>query len=114
MKILFLDIDGVLNAHEFDPEVMCGQIHAGCPETEECRKCGGEGEKFIGIDQGGIPMGKVKNEDGVYLTVYGSGYRRCQACNETGRVPHPLLAQMRSEGPHYRGMWSLDLLIGKG
>lgn len=25
--LLFLDIDGVLNAHEFDPEVMCGQIH---------------------------------------------------------------------------------------
>lgn len=25
--ILFLDIDGVLNAHEFDPEALCGQIH---------------------------------------------------------------------------------------
>lgn len=25
--ILFLDIDGVLNTHEFDPDVLCGQIH---------------------------------------------------------------------------------------
>lgn len=25
--LLFLDIDGVLNAHEWDPEVLCGQIH---------------------------------------------------------------------------------------
>ncbi len=28
MRLLFLDIDGVLNTHELlDPEVMCGQIH---------------------------------------------------------------------------------------
>jgi hypothetical protein len=25
--LIFLDVDGVLNAHEFDPEVLCGQIH---------------------------------------------------------------------------------------
>lgn len=28
-RIVFLDIDGVLNAHEFDREVMSGQIHWG-------------------------------------------------------------------------------------
>jgi hypothetical protein len=27
MKVLFLDIDGVLNSHDFDPEAMCGPIH---------------------------------------------------------------------------------------
>lgn len=27
--LLFLDIDGVLNCHEFDREIMCGQIHKG-------------------------------------------------------------------------------------
>lgn len=25
--LIFLDVDGVLNAHEFDPECGCGQIH---------------------------------------------------------------------------------------
>lgn len=25
--LIFLDVDGVLNAHEFDPGVRCGQIH---------------------------------------------------------------------------------------
>ena len=34
MKIVFLDIDGILNAHEeLDPNVMCGQIHT---EKVEC------------------------------------------------------------------------------
>jgi hypothetical protein len=27
VKLLFLDIDGVLNTHEFLPDVLCGQIH---------------------------------------------------------------------------------------
>jgi hypothetical protein len=27
VKLLFLDVDGVLNAHEFHPDIMCGQIH---------------------------------------------------------------------------------------
>lgn len=27
MRLLFLDIDGVLNTHEFDPEVLSGTLH---------------------------------------------------------------------------------------
>jgi hypothetical protein len=27
IKLLFLDVDGVLNRHEYDPDVLCGQIH---------------------------------------------------------------------------------------
>lgn len=27
IPLIFLDVDGVLNDHQFDPEVMCGQIH---------------------------------------------------------------------------------------
>ena len=30
MKVLFLDIDGVLNDHTWLPEVLCGQIHGDC------------------------------------------------------------------------------------
>ena len=35
------------------------------------------------------------------------------ACNGTGRVPNRLLEHLRSPGPHYRGCWALDLVLGK-
>jgi hypothetical protein len=35
------------------------------------------------------------------------------ACDESEVVPLDLVAHLRSPGPHYRGMWSLDLLLGK-
>jgi hypothetical protein len=35
------------------------------------------------------------------------------ACEESGDAPLELVAHLRSPGPHYRGMWSLDLLLGK-
>jgi len=28
-------------------------------------------------------------------------------------LPHPLLAHLRSPGKKYRGMWSLDIVLGK-
>lgn len=38
----------------------------------------------------------------------------CERCGGTESVPHPIIAHLRSPGPHYRGMWSLDLVLGKG
>jgi hypothetical protein len=32
---------------------------------------------------------------------------------EVARMPHPLLAHLRSPGPHVRGCWALDLILGK-
>lgn len=33
---------------------------------------------------------------------------------KVGTMPHPLLAALRSPGPHYRGFWALDVVLGKG
>lgn len=48
------------------------------------------------------------------------GWTNCKRCYgvRLGRpgiisVPHPLLAALRSPGPHYRGFWALDVLLGK-
>lgn len=37
----------------------------------------------------------------------------CAECEST-IVPHPLLAHLRGPGPHVRGCWALDLVLGKG
>jgi hypothetical protein len=49
-------------------------------------------------------------------------WTNCKTCNGGGRegvrpgvvrTPHPLLAHLRSSGPHVRGCWAIDLMIGK-
>lgn len=37
----------------------------------------------------------------------------CGKSGGGGSVSHPLLAHLRSPGPHWRGCWALDLLLGK-
>lgn len=34
-------------------------------------------------------------------------------CDGSGRVIHPLLVHLRSAGPHHRGCWAVDLILGK-
>lgn len=43
------------------------------------------------------------------------GQGRCSTCRGKGKrlQPHPLLDHLRSPGPHVRGCWALDLLLGK-
>lgn len=36
-----------------------------------------------------------------------------RGCGGTGRLPHQLLAHLRSPGPHVRGCWAIDLILGK-
>lgn len=61
-------------------------IEAGCPETVECPN---------------HPPESLWHKD------------ICQACHGTLTVPHPVLAQLRGREPLYRGVWSIDLLLGK-
>lgn len=62
-------------------------------------------------------------EDGACSVCDGSGWFQdagCPNCGSgnafeqgSGRVPSPLLASLRSEGVKYRGLWSLDAVLGK-
>lgn len=75
---------------------------AGCPQEVEtaCNGCGGAGVVYdeVGTDYPCVRCGR-------------GGPTR----PGTGRaiVPHPLLAHLRSPGPHVRGCWAIDLILGK-
>lgn len=71
---------------------------SGCIGHKEnpCFPCGGHGyDMQAGPDRGPAP--------------------KCSYCNGKGwrDWPHPIIEHLRSEGSHYRGMWSLDVLLGK-
>ncbi len=65
---------------------------AGCPAEVACAACGGKGEGVYGLEE--TPW-------------------TCDRCGATGRLPNPLLVHLRSDGPHARGCWCVDLILGK-
>lgn len=59
---------------------------AGC--SQQCESCGGS---RLGHDNNGM----------------------CGDCEGSGWVEHDIITHLRSPGPHVRGCWSLDLVLGK-
>lgn len=81
--------DGTLNRQAI-LELSDALIDAGCPATLPCRLC--KGEKIV---------------------IFPGAYYRPMKCPCAEIEPHPLLAHLRSPGPHYRGCWAVDLILGK-
>lgn len=83
----------------------CGPLadaleEAGCPEKVACPECGG---------------------DGIHKEVSGAKLV-CRTCGNsrerphtpgTGHIPSPILSHLRSGGPHARGCWAVNLVLGK-
>lgn len=79
---------------------------AGCPMDARCEECP-------------KPPKTETDENNYYkqdmveaVIAWGKKRKACR-CGGTGRVPHPLLAHLRSPGPHVRGCWAVDLCLGK-
>lgn len=68
---------------------------AGCPAWVACLDCSPYGYPGRITIDGGFQWGD------------------CSACKGAGKLPHPLLASLRAEGPHYRGFWALDKVLSK-
>lgn len=88
---------------------------AGCPAEEvgevefpavlSCPDCGDGG--FWRAGQEFDHMRKCRRRECGTVWVPGELVRR------KVKTPHPLLAHLRSPGPHVRGCWALDLVLGK-
>ncbi len=76
---------------------------AGCPAEVQC-PCVEPWDNSILT----VPGGRVGRYVGGVTVL-----KRCPGCGETGIATHPLLAHLRSPGPHWRGCWAVDLLPGK-
>ena len=97
--------DNRLPSGQLDPEILAvlsdALEDAGCPVgVQVCYLC-----NSTGIYQQEHPWGDT----------YAVETLTCHACQgeRTGAVPHPLLAHLRSPGPHWRGCWAVDLLLEK-
>ena len=108
------------------PLVMSLAVGAYEERGRKCEACDGSGEVDNGDSQlhpcgvcrsvGTIDVGTMDNDR---LAILGDALEEAMGDDgevevpQTRRIPHPLFAHLRSKGPHYRGMWSLDLLLGK-
>jgi hypothetical protein len=113
-------ITGTTSTGTLDPDrlAVLGDAleEAGC-EGEECEACRGYGQRhycrlcrglWVGVAEPFCPECGWKENREVPCEV-----RPCELCGGTGRVPHPLLRHLKESGSHYRGCWSLDLLLSK-
>lgn len=86
---------------------------AGCV-GERCTHCHGSGTYTVQVTNAGL---SAANGYGA-ATIY-SEWRGCRHCGGdwdrkgAGRLPHPILEHLRGPGPHARGCWALDLILGK-
>ncbi len=92
--------------------VLSDALEESGADGEKCEECNGKGGSWF------CPgcRGEWRGDVGPDCFVCGAPYltrKTCNACRGDGIVPNPLLAHLRSPGKHWRGMWSLDLLLEK-
>jgi hypothetical protein len=96
---------------------------------QACSRCGGTGTIGDGtldpltllaladaLEESGCPSeGPCQTCDGKqYVPSEARGVRLCPDCKGERVAPHPLLAHLRSAGPHVKGCWAVDIILGKG
>jgi hypothetical protein len=95
---------------------------AGCPAEEDppktlhkCPHCGNPGRHCsicYGTSKVLAACGTCLDKKRIWTGMDGMKWYPCGVCPKP--TPHPLLAHLRSPGPHVRGCWAIDLVIGKG
>jgi hypothetical protein len=116
------DCDGTTGAGLLDPVRLAvladALIEAGCPE-EEYQPCPGCSQ-YVGDRENPWGGPGYRPERDPASGRHEGGWTNCKVCNAapgrtagTVRVGNPLLAHLRAPGPHARGCWATDLILGK-
>lgn len=111
------------------PGRYCGECHGSTKRSV----CTGRLDQFRlnmladALEEAGVPPGEEVEQDcadckgsGMIAAPPGDIARRwpCDSCDMQGFVKvydaNPILSHLRSRGPHYRGCWAIDLILGKG
>lgn len=132
--------DGALDDGALDParlavlsdaleEAGCpAEVEAPCPRCspyadDPCPRCDGKTATWCSAcgESGKFPTG-YHPERNPASGRHEGGWTNCKTCNSGGSrqiragvvlAPHPLLAHLRSPGPHVRGCWAVDLILGR-
>jgi hypothetical protein len=97
-------------------------------ENRRCPDCAGTGRAAglldplrlailaDALEEAGCSVGRVlEHRDGATHYWYNETFGKAWPHLTPGRAAeHPLLAHLRSPGPHARGCWAVDLVLGKG
>jgi hypothetical protein len=121
--------DGWVSHYPWLSPTVVAVARAAYDERRPCGRCKGQGEVYVSLADGGTPLRSYAPNE-----VYGSGYQTCPACHgagtdglldpdrlsiladaleETGCQEGDMLRHLRGPGPHARGCWALDLVLGK-
>jgi hypothetical protein len=76
----------------------------GCPLEVTCPECGGNK---------GYRSHRRKYLNGMVMLTNVYEWHSCVYCGSKGKIVNPIIAHLRGPGPHARGCWVVDAILGK-
>jgi len=87
---------------------------AGAPTALACRKCWGDKKLWVCNNCKAYFPGDIVKAECPQCDYGLTELCYCDLCRGTGVGPSPLLQHLRGPGPHERGCWAVEMILGRG